>query len=74
MEEKKTMCKVDLYAKDKRSQWYVDNGFSKHMTGNLDKFLSLKRKEKRRVTLGDNVSTKIPGKGSDSLGNNRAKA
>jgi hypothetical protein len=56
MEEKETECKVALYAKDKRSQWYVDSGCSKHMIGDQDKFLSLKRKEKGRVTFGDNVS------------------
>jgi hypothetical protein len=43
------------------------------MTGDQDKFLSLKRKEKGRVTFGDNVSAKILGKGTVSLGNNRAK-
>jgi hypothetical protein len=33
MEEKETECKVALYAKDKRIQWYVDSGCSKHMIG-----------------------------------------
>jgi hypothetical protein len=73
MEEKETECKVALYAKDKRSQWYVDSGCSKHMTGDQDKFLSLKKKEKGSVTFGDNVSAKILGKGTISLGNNKAK-
>ena len=73
MEQKETECKVALYAKDKRSQWYVDSGFSKHMTGDQDKFLSLKRKEKWSVTFGDNVSAKILGKGTVSLRNNKAK-
>jgi len=74
MEEKETKCKVSLYSKDKMSQWYVDNGCSNHMTRDQDKFLSLKRKEKWRVTFGDNVSAKILGKGTVSLGNNRTKA
>jgi transposase InsO family protein len=52
----------------------LTSGCSKHMTGDQDKFLSLKRKEKGRVTFGDNVSAKILGKGTISLGNNRAKA
>jgi hypothetical protein len=43
------------------------------MTGDQDKFLSLKRKEKERVTFGDDVSAKILGKGTISLGNNRDK-
>ena len=52
----------------------VYNGCSKHMTGDQDKFLSMKRKEKGSVTFGDNVSTKILGKGIVSLGNNKAKS
>jgi hypothetical protein len=73
MEEKEKESNVALYAKNKRSQWYVDNGSSKHMTGDQEKFLILKRKEKRRVTFGDNVSAKILGKGTINLGNNKAK-
>jgi hypothetical protein len=30
--QKETKCKVALYVKDKRSQWYVGRGCSKHMT------------------------------------------
>jgi hypothetical protein len=52
MEEKETKCKVSLYVKYKRSQWYAGNGCSKHMTGDQDKFLSLKRKEKGRIDVG----------------------
>jgi hypothetical protein len=37
------------------------------MTGDEDKFLHLKRKEKGSVTFGDNVSAKILGKGTISL-------
>jgi hypothetical protein len=55
------------------SQWYIDNGCSKHMTGDQDKFLGMKRKEKGSVTFGDNVSAKILGKGTVNLGNNKAK-
>jgi hypothetical protein len=74
MEEKETECKVVVYAKDKRSQWYVDRGCSKHMTRDQDKFLNLKKKEKGSVIFGDNVSAKILGKGTVSVGNNKAKA
>jgi hypothetical protein len=65
--ENKIECKVALYSKDKRIQWYVDSGCSMHMTRDQDKFLSLKRKEKGRVTFGDNVHAKILGKGTFSL-------
>jgi hypothetical protein len=73
MEEKETECKVALYVKDKRSQWYADIGCSKNMTRDQDKFLNLKRKENGSVTFGDSVSSKILEKGTISLGNNRAK-
>jgi hypothetical protein len=59
--------------KRKRSQCYVNSGCSKHMTGDRDKFLRLKRKEKGSVTFGDNVFSKILGKGTVSLGNNKVK-
>ena len=73
IEENETECKVALYAKNKISQWYVDSGCSKHMTGDQNKFLNLKRKEKGSVIFGDYVSTKILGKGTINIGNNRAK-
>ena len=44
--QKETKCKVAFYAKDKTSQWYVDNGCSNHMTGDRNKLLNLKMKEK----------------------------
>jgi hypothetical protein len=43
------------------------------MTWDQNKFLSLK-KEKGKVTFGDDVSTKILGKGTFSSGNDRTKA
>jgi hypothetical protein len=62
-----------LYAKDKRSQWYVDNGFSKHMTGDQNKFPCLKKENKGNVTFGADVFAKIFGKGTISMGNDRTK-
>ena len=42
----------------------MDSGFSKHMIGDPTKFLSLKRKKKGKVTFGDNLSSKITGRGT----------
>ena len=42
----------------------MDSGCSKHMTGDPTKFLSLKRKQKGKVTFGDNLSSKIIKKGT----------
>ena len=63
-----------MYAKVKRSQWYVDIGCSKHMTRDQNKFLSLKKEKKGNVTFGDDVCAKILGKGTMSLGNDKIKA
>ena len=41
----------------------MDSGFSKHMTGYPNKFISLKRNKKGKDTFGYNLSSKIIGKG-----------
>jgi hypothetical protein len=68
----KEECLIALKAQDKEDLWYVDSGCSKHMTGNKDKFLNLK-KQKGKVTFGDNASGNILGKGTVSLGKDKAK-
>jgi hypothetical protein len=43
-------CAVALKAKQKKHGWYVDNGCSKHMMGDKDKFITL-RKEKKWISF-----------------------
>jgi hypothetical protein len=74
IEEKVTKCKVALYAKKKTYQWYIDSGCSKHMKGDKGKFLTMINKNKGKVTFGDNVSAKILGKCTVSLGNKKNKS
>jgi hypothetical protein len=74
IEEKVAECKVAMYAKNKKYQWYIDSGCSKNMTGDEGKFIILTKKDKGKVTFGDNVSAKILEKGTVSLGNKRNKA
>jgi hypothetical protein len=62
-----------LYAKNTKCQWYIDSGCSKHMTGYKKKILNMKKKEKGSVAFGDNVSTKILGKCTITLGNKKNK-
>jgi hypothetical protein len=57
----KRECLISLKTQDEKDLWYVDSGCSKHMTGNKDKFLDLK-KQKGKVTFGDNSSSNILGK------------
>jgi hypothetical protein len=39
----KEECLIALKSHDKEDIWYVYSGCSKHMTGNKDKFLNLKK-------------------------------
>ena len=59
----KEECLIALKAQDEEDLWYVDSGCSKHMIGNKDKFLNLK-KQKGKVTFGDNSLGNILGKGT----------
>ena len=54
---------------NKKNQWYLDSGCSKHMTGDLTKFTSLKLKEEGHVTYGDNNRGRILGRGIVGIGN-----
>ena len=60
-----------LHAQNRGSQWSIDSGFSKHMTRDQNKFLSLNKEKGGNVTFGSNVTTNIAGKGTISLGNER---
>jgi hypothetical protein len=57
-------CIVSLQAKQKKHGWYVDSGFSKHMTCDRDKFLTLRKERDRSVSFENDDSTKIIGKDS----------
>ncbi len=44
--------------------WYLDNGCSKHMTGDKTKFVNLILKHEGHVTYEDNNKGKILGRGT----------
>ena len=60
-------CSLALCATEKQNLWHVDSGCSKHMTGDPNKFISLKRNQIGKVTFGDNLSSKIIGKGTIAI-------
>ena len=60
-------CLIALKTHEMEDLWYVDSGCSKHMTGNKDKFLSL-RKQKGKVTFGGNASGNIRGESHCEFG------
>jgi hypothetical protein len=57
-------CTVALQVKQKKCGWYVDSGCSKHMTGDRDKFLTLREERDGSVSFGNDDSSKIIGKGT----------
>jgi hypothetical protein len=54
-------------------EWYIDSGCSSHMSGDQDKFISLKRKG-GNVAFGDELSAKILGEGVVELARKNVKA
>ena len=63
---------ISLCATENQNIWYLDSGFSKHMTDDPKKFITLKD-NKGKVTFGDNLSSKIIGKGTTVV-NTKIKA
>ena len=63
---------IALCATKSQNLWHLDSGFSKHMTGDSRKFITLKD-NKGKLTFGDNMSSKIIGKGT-SVVNRMIKA
>lgn len=55
---------LDVYAGDQEKLWYIDSGFSKHMTSDKYKFMySDEIKKEKNITFGNNTPTSIKGKG-----------
>jgi hypothetical protein len=55
-------CTLTLQDKKNKCGWYVDSGCSKHMTGDKDKFLTLRKERDGSVSFKNDDSTKIIGK------------
>lgn len=45
--KKKENCNLTLIVEDKEDEWYKDNGCSTYMTGDQNKFVSLKEKKRQ---------------------------
>jgi hypothetical protein len=67
-------CRIALTVEEckEEDEWYIDSGCSSHMTGDQDKFISLKRKG-GNVAFGDDSSAKILGEGVVELGRKNVK-
>ena len=53
-----------------KHMWYLESGCSKHMTGDISKFVNIILKQEGHVTYGDNNKGKILGKGTIGNENN----
>jgi hypothetical protein len=67
-------CGLVLSSQKQKYPWYIDSGFSKHMTGDKDKFLSISKNKTGNVAFGNDEPCKIKGKGMVSLSNGKGKA
>ena len=75
MEEKERRGEIHdcSSATEKKNLWHIDSGFSKHMTGDPNKFIRLRKYNKGKVTFGDNMPSKIIDKDTIAI-NNKIKA
>jgi hypothetical protein len=67
------LVQTSIHDQNKGNQWYVDNGFSSHMTCDKKTFLTFKEVNEVRLTFGDNDTTRIAGKGTLSIKNGNTK-
>ena len=58
------MLQVCLKGSEKQKSWYLDNGCSRHMTGDRSLFLTLTMKEGGTVGFGGNQTGKIISSGT----------
>jgi transposase InsO family protein len=67
-------CIVSLQDKQKKYGFYVDSGCSKHMTGDKDKFITLRKEKNGSVSFRNDNSSKIIGESTIRIGNKNEKA
>jgi hypothetical protein len=61
-------CTIALTTKQKKRGWYVDSGCSKHMTGDRDKFLTLRKERDGSVSFEMMIQPKSLEKAQSELG------
>ena len=67
-------CALAVKAQNNKDVWYVDSGFSTHMTRDRNKFVSLKEKKDRTMSFGNDGSSNVIGSGTIILGSKDALA
>ena len=61
-------CTLTLQDQQKKRGWYVDSGCSKHMIGDRDRFLTLRKEIYVSVSFGNDDSAKSLEKAQSELG------
>ena len=67
-------CRLAPIIEDKENEWCIDSGCSTHITGEQNKFISLKKGKSGSVGFGNDSSVKILGKCVVNLGSEKVKA
>jgi hypothetical protein len=65
---------LSLQDKHKKHGWYVDSVFSNHVTGDEDKFITLRKERDGSISFGNGDSCRIIGRGTIIIGNKDTKA
>jgi hypothetical protein len=64
---------ISLQTKHNKGGWYVKSGCSKHMTGDDENFLTLRKERDGSISFGNDDSARIIGKGTRIIGNKDTK-
>jgi hypothetical protein len=66
-------CTLSLQDKKKKFSWYVESGCSKHMTGDRDRFLTLRKERDGSFSFGNDDLARIIRKDTIGIGNKNTK-
>jgi hypothetical protein len=61
-------CLISIQTQSRKSEWYVDSVCSKHVIGDKDRFVTLKKEKDGSISFGKDNSSKIIGKNAIKLG------
>ena len=67
--EENEISMISSCTTEKQNLWHMESGCSKHITGDPNKFIKLRKYNKGKFTFADNMYSKIIGKGTDVVNN-----
>ena len=60
---------IALSVTKKQNLWHIESGCSKNMKRDTNKFISQRKDNKGKATIGDNMSSRIISKGTTAINN-----